>query len=90
VSLRFARYPPAGNYVIDDSGFNLFFFNLTGVSLDLQKGNIELSLFDLGNISASPGIKGLPYLTAMISLWSLSVTFPAGNNQVTVAIHVSA
>ena len=77
-------------YSFDDSGFNLLSFDVSAVSLDLENEKRTLSLFDLGNASASIGLNGLPYASVLVSLWSPSVTFPLFKKQVTITVHMGA
>ena len=77
-------------YSLDDGGFNLLSFEASVVSLDLENEKRRLSLFNLGNVSASAGIGILPYASVLVSEWSPSVTFPLFKKQVTIELHVGA
>ena len=77
-------------YSFNEDGLDLFSFDATAVSLDLENEKRTLSLFNLGNVSASVGIGILPYASVLISEWSPSVTFPLLNKQVTIELHVGA
>ena len=76
---------------VGDSGIVLFAVDISAVSLDLEFEKHVLSLFSLGNASASLGLKGVPYAEAVISLWSPSVTLlrSKGKN-ITFTLHVGA
>ena len=75
----------------DNLAFNLLSFELTVISLDLEYNPLILSLFNLGNISLSAGIKSLvPYGSVMASLWSPTITSTVGKYDVTLALHFGA
>ena len=77
-------------YSFNEGGLDLFSFDVTAVSLDLANEKRTLSLFNLGNASASIGLHGLPYASVLVSLWSPSVTFPLFKKEVTITLHVGA
>ena len=73
------------------NSISLFSFDFSAIALDLVDKDWELSLFDLGNISAGAGFYGcFPYVEAMVSIWSPSYTFDLGGARVTITAHVGA
>lgn len=77
-------------YSFDDGGINLLSFDVSAVSLDLENEKRTLSLFNLGNASASLGINGLPYASVMVSLWSPSASFNAFGKTIELSLHIGA
>ena len=77
-------------YSFNKGGLDLFSFDISAVSLDLENEKRTLSLFDLGNASASAGIGVFPYASVLVSLWSLSVTFNAFSKTIEFSLHIGA
>ena len=78
-------------FEVNAEGFSLISASISAVSMDLSKDNSKLSLFNLGNLSAEVGCKGmLPRIGAMVSLWSPSYTYSFGKADVTITFHVGA
>ena len=63
---------------------------MNAISLDLVNAPRTLSLFNLGNVSANAGFNILPYASALVSLWSPSVSYCVGDTDFTFSIHVGA
>ena len=77
-------------YSFNEGGLDLLSFDISAISLDLENEKRTLSLFNLGNASASMGLGVLPYASVLVSLWSPSITFPLFKKQVTIELHVGA
>lgn len=78
-------------FSLSNDGITILDASLTMISLDIITEHTELSLFDLGNAGASFGVKSLiPYASAMVSLWSPSISFDLFGASISLAAHVGA
>ena len=72
---------------VGTDGFTLLSFDMSAVKLDLSNRARTLSLFNLGNVSASAGVGIVPYAEAVVSVWSPSISFPLGTMTCTLTGH---